>query len=62
MTNRSEDLADLLVVAGQAAHDCETGIVLGIDEARYLRREEMGAVIGAIHRTTQLNLPVVSVV
>ena len=57
----SEDLADLLVAAGQAALDCDTGIVLGIDEAQYLGREEIGAVIGAIHRTTQLNLPVVLV-
>ena len=48
----SEDLADLLVAAGQAAHDCDTGIVLGIDEAQYLGREEMGAVIGAIDRLT----------
>lgn len=57
----SEDLADLLVAAGQAALDCDTGIVLGIDEAQYLGPEEIGAVIGAIHRTTQLNLPVVLV-
>ena len=57
----SEDLADLLVTAGEAAADGGSGIVLAVDEAQYLRGDEMGAAIGAIHRTTQLNLPVVLV-
>ena len=57
----SEDLADLLVAAGEAAADAGSGIVLAIDEAQYLRDDEMGAAIGAIHRTTQLNLPVLLV-
>ena len=57
----SEDLADLLVAAGEAAADAGNGIVLAIDEAQYLRDDEMGAAIGAIHRTTQLNLPVLLV-
>ncbi|MXZ99283.1 MAG: AAA family ATPase [Acidimicrobiaceae bacterium] len=57
----SEDLADLLVAAGEAAADGGSGIVLAVDEAQYLRGDEMGATIGAIHRTTQLNLPVVLV-
>ena len=57
----SEDLADLLVTAGEAAADSDSGIVLAVDEAQYLRGDEMGATIGAIHRTTQLNLPVVLV-
>ena len=57
----SEDLADLLVAAGEAAVDSGSGIVLAVDEAQYLRDDEIGAVIGAMHRTTQLNLPVVLV-
>jgi AAA ATPase domain len=57
----SEDLADLLVAAGQAAQDRETGIVLAIDEVQYLSPGELGALISAIHRTVQLNLPVVLV-
>ncbi len=56
-----EDLADLLVATGEAAADCGTGLVLAIDEAQYLTEQEMGAVIGAIHRTSQLDLPVVAV-
>ncbi len=57
----SEDLTDLLVASGEAAAARGSGIVLAIDEAQYLTGDEMGAVIGAIHRTTQLSLPVVLV-
>jgi hypothetical protein len=57
----SEDLADLLVAAGDAAHDRGTGIVLAIDEVQYLSLRELAALISAIHRTVQLNLPVVLV-
>ena len=57
----SEDLTDLLVAAGEAAADRETGIMLAVDEAQYLTDDEMGAAIAAIHRTTQLNLPIVLV-
>lgn len=55
----SEDLTDLLVEAGRAASDRNTGIVLAIDEVQYLSTEELGALISAIHRTVQLDLPVV---
>jgi hypothetical protein len=57
----SEDLADLLVATGQAAEDRGTGIVLAIDELQYLTVHELAALISAIHRTVQLNLPVVLV-
>ena len=59
--NLSDDLTDLLVEAGRAAQDRGTGIVLAIDEVQYLSTEELGALISAIHRTVQLNLPVVLV-
>lgn len=57
----SDDLTDLLVEAGKAAVDRETGIVLAIDEVQYLSTEELGALISAVHRTVQLDLPVVLV-
>lgn len=47
--------------AGSAAVDRKTGIVLAIDEVQYLSSSELGALITAIHRTVQLNLPVVLV-
>ena len=57
----SDDLTDLLVEVGRAAEDRDTGIVLAIDEVQYLRADELAALISAIHRTVQLNLPVVLV-
>jgi hypothetical protein len=57
----SDDLIDLLVEAGRAAEDRATGIVLAIDEVQYLESDELAALISAIHRTVQLNLPVVLV-
>lgn len=57
----AEDLTDLFVAAGQAAQERETGIVFAIDEVQYLKAPELGALITAIHRTVQLNLPIVLV-
>jgi hypothetical protein len=52
------DLADLLVATGQAAADRRSCAVIAIDELQYLREEEFAAVIMALHRTVQLDLPV----
>ena len=57
----SEDLTDLLEATGEAARDCQSGLVIAIDEVQYLTADELAAVITAIHRTTQRNLPVVLV-
>lgn len=57
----AEDLTDLLVAIGEAARDRRTGVVLAVDEVQYLSGEELGAMITAIHRTAQLNLPVLLV-
>lgn len=57
----ASDLTDLLVATGEAAKDRSAGLLLAIDEVQYLKPEELGALISAIHRTTQLSLPVVLV-
>ena len=57
----SEDLTDVLVSVGEAARECGSGLVLAVDEIQYLSAEELGGLIAAIHRTTQLELPVVLV-
>lgn len=57
----SEDIPDLFEAAGQAALDRGTGLLLAIDEVQYLSSDELGALITAIHRTSQLDLPVVLV-
>lgn len=56
-----EDLADLLVEAGRAMADRRSGLLIAVDEVQYLSSEELAAAIVAIHRTTQLDLPVVLV-
>ncbi len=57
----ADDLTDLLVAAGEAAKERSTGIVLAIDEVQYLDANALGALITAIHRVTQCDLPVVVV-
>lgn len=55
----AEDVTDLLVAVGEAVASCDRGFLLAIDEVQYLSMDEMAALIMAIHRTAQLNLPVV---
>lgn len=57
----AEDVTDLLVAVGDAAADRGQGVLLAIDEVQYLGPVELAALVTAIHRTTQLNLPVVLV-
>jgi AAA ATPase-like protein len=55
----AEDVTDLLIAVGQATRSCSIGFLLAIDEVQYLKTEELAALIMAVHRTAQLNLPVV---
>ncbi len=57
----SEDVTDLLVAAGEAARSRDSGVFIAIDEVQYLASDELAALIMAVHRTAQLNLPVVVV-
>ena len=57
----AEDLTDVMVAVGEAASGCESGMVLAVDEVQYLSKEELAALVTAIHRTTQLDLPIVLV-
>jgi len=56
-----EDLTALLVSVGEAAQDRSRGLLVAIDEVQYLSKEELAALITAIHRTVQMNLPVMLV-
>jgi GTPase SAR1 family protein len=55
------DLADLFVAVGEAAADHGRVIVLLIDEIQFLLRDQFEAVIEALHKCTQRNLPVIMV-
>ncbi len=57
----ADDITDLLVAVGRAAKDRGRGLLLAIDEVQYLKSDELGALISAIHRTVQLSLPVILV-
>jgi hypothetical protein len=56
--NLERDLTHLFVELGETARDHHTGVVFLIDEMQFLGREEMEAIAAAMHRMSQLNLPV----
>lgn len=55
------DLTDLLVALGQAAEDHKTGVVLLLDEVQFLHREQLEAIVAALHKTVQRALPITMV-
>ncbi len=57
----ASDLPDLFVAVGDAARDRRTGVLFAIDELQYLKERELAALIMAVHRTTQLQIPVLVV-
>lgn len=52
------DLAELICVAGEAAKEHCTTFVLAIDELHYVPEEELAALISALHRANQAQLPI----
>jgi hypothetical protein len=52
------DLATLLEEAGKAAQRADTALVMFIDELQYVPEEQLAALISALHRCAQLQLPV----
>jgi AAA ATPase domain len=52
------DLQALLEAAGAAAQEAKTAIAIFIDELQYVKEEELAALITALHRTAQRQLPV----
>jgi hypothetical protein len=56
--NLEHDLTHLFVELGETARDHNTGVVFLIDEMQFLGRKEMEAIAAAMHRMSQLQLPV----
>ena len=48
----------LIVATGEAAADRKRGLLIALDEAQVLTKPELAALIAAVHRTTQMGLPV----
>jgi predicted transcriptional regulator len=55
------DLQDLLEASAQAAREANTALILFVDELQYVPEEQLAALIVALHRTAQRQLPVVLV-
>ena len=55
------DLAEMFVAVGEAAKAAKTAFVLCIDELQYLSENEFSALIMAIHKTNQMQLPLILV-
>lgn len=53
------DLAELFVAVGEAAADRGKAVAIIVDELQYMTEVEMSALIMAIHRVNQRNLPLV---
>ncbi len=53
------DLPDLLETVGYAAKSAEVCVALYIDELQYVKENELAALITALHRTSQRQLPVI---
>lgn len=54
----NDDLADVFEAVGSAAGERQSGVVFLFDEIQFLAKEELEALIGAVHRTVQRQLPV----
>jgi hypothetical protein len=59
--NLEADLAEVFVAVGEAAAERKTAVALIIDEMQYLSESELSALIMAMHRISQRQLPVVLV-
>lgn len=54
----NDDLADVFEAIGHAGAERGRGVVFLFDEIQFLAKEELEALIGAVHRTVQRQLPV----
>jgi hypothetical protein len=52
------DLTDLFVALGKAAKNKKTAIVVFIDEVQYIKEDQFSALIMALHKCAQLQLPI----
>ena len=55
------DLTELFLAVGEAAKHAKTAVAFCMDELQYLNETEFSALIMALHRVSQLQLPIVMV-
>lgn len=56
--NLTQSLTDVFTSIGETAYKTETPVCFFIDEIQYMKSEELGALIAALHRANQLGYPV----
>ena len=56
--NLTQSLTEVFVTIGETAYKTETPICFFIDEIQYMKQNELGSLIAALHRTNQLGYPV----
>lgn len=59
--NLTQSLTDVLTTIGEMAYKSDTAICFFIDEIQYMRPQELGALITALHRSNQLGYPIMVV-
>lgn len=57
--NLEDDLRDILIATAEAARDTGQPVAIFIDELQYLSKDELGALIRAIHAINQAALPLI---
>lgn len=56
-----QDLTDLFIAVGEAAQERGRGVVLLFDEVQFMNAPQLEALISALHKTVQRNLPITMV-
>ncbi|MDD6037125.1 MAG: ATP-binding protein [Lachnospiraceae bacterium] len=57
-TSLTQSLTEVFVTIGETAYKTETPICFFVDEIQYMKQNELGSLIAALHRTNQLGYPV----
>lgn len=56
--NLTQSLIDVFTTIGETAQKTESSICFFIDEIQYMKQEQLGSLIAALHRTNQLGYPI----
>ncbi len=59
--NLAQDLTDVFLALGEAAREQEKGIVLLLDDVQFLNKQQLEALIEALHKMVQRKLPITMV-
>lgn len=57
-SNLTQSLTEVFTTIGETAYKSETPVCFFIDEIQYMKSEELGPLISALHRANQLGYPI----